>query len=672
MVRVLTMSEEKSSSEIYEGEEARKTYFGGRLKEFRRRALEDPEGFWSEIAENLAWFKRWDKVLVWDPPFAKWFVGGVLNASYNCLDVNLKNGNKNKVAYFWEGEEGVTRTLTYYQLWKEVNKFANVLKKLGVKKGDRVSIYLPMIPELPIAMLACVRIGALHSVVFSGFSASALADRINDAEAKILITADAFYRRGKLIHLKKSADEALKQTKSVEKVVVVKRVGVEDTPMTEGRDLWWHELMKDAEPYCPPVPVEATDPLFILYTSGTTGKPKGVVHSTGGYLVWVWATMKWAFDPKPDDIWWCTADIGWITGHSYIVYAPLLHGVTQVMYDGAPDYPSPDRWWEIIERYGVTEFYTAPTAIRMHMRYGEEWINKHDLSTLRILGTVGEPIDPESWEWYYRVIGKERCPIIDTWWQTETGGFMISPAPGIELVPLKPNFSVTYGLPGVHAEVVNDEGKPVKPYERGYLVILAPWPGMLMTLWRDPDRYRRVYWAKFQPSEELEFKIKPPAVYYTGDYAMKDEEGYIKFMGRADEVIKVAGHRIGTIELESAFIEHPAISEAAVIGKPHEVKGESIVAFVTLKEGYEPSEDLRKELRSWIRKRIGPIATPEAIYFVSKLPKTRSGKIMRRLLKAVVSGAKLGDVSTLEDASSIQEAIKAVEELKKAMGEKES
>ncbi len=662
------MSEKNASSEATV--EARTKFYGQKLQEYQRRSFEDLENFWSEVAENLSWFKRWEKVLEWDPPFARWFVGGVLNASYNALDVNLRKGIKNKVAIFWEGEEGITRTLTYYQLWKEVNKFANVLKKLGIKKGDRVSIYLPMIPELPIAMLACARIGALHSVVFSGFSANALADRINDAEAKLLITADGLYRRGKIIPLKKTADEGLKQTKTVEKVVVVKRVGMEDVPMTEGRDYWWDDLMKEAEPYCEPEPVESTDPLFILYTSGTTGKPKGVVHSTGGYLVWVWATLKWAFDLQPDDIWWCTADIGWITGHSYIVYGPLLHGVTQIMYDGAPDYPAPDRWWEIVEKYGVTAFYTAPTAIRMHMKFGEQWAKKHDLSTLRILGTVGEPINPEAWKWYYEVIGNERCPIIDTWWQTETGGFMISPAAGIDLVPLKPG-SATFPMPGIHADVVNEDGEPVKSFERGYLVILSPWPGMLMTLWKDPERYKSVYWSKFQPNKKLEFKIQPPAIYYTGDYAMKDDEGYFWLMGRADDVIKVAGHRIGTAELESAFVSHPAVAEAAVIGKPDPVKGESIVAFLILKSGYEPSEELRKELVMWIRKAIGPVATPEAVYFVSSLPKTRSGKIMRRLLKAVVSGSQLGDITTLEDASSIEEAKRAVEMLRKAMGDKQ-
>jgi len=661
------MSEEKSSgsSPI----EAETRYYGGGLRESWRRSFEDLENFWSEVADNLVWFKRWEKILEWNPPFAKWFTGGTINACYNALDANIKRGLKNKVAIFWEGEEGATKTLTYHQLWKEVNKFANVLKKLGIKKGDRVSIYLPMLPELPIAMLACARIGAMHSVVFSGFSASALADRINDAEAKLLITADGLYRRGKTIPLKRNADEGLKMSKSVERVIVVKRVSLEDTPMTEGRDYWWDDLMKEAEPYCPVETVEATEPLFILYTSGTTGKPKGVVHSTGGYLVWVWATLKWAFDPKPDDIWWCTADIGWITGHSYIVYGPLLHGLTQIMYDGAPDYPAPDRWWEIVEKYSATIFYTAPTAIRMHMKFGKKWARMHDLSSLRLLGTVGEPINPEAWKWYYEVIGDGRCPIIDTWWQTETGGFMISPAAGIELIPLKPG-SATLPLPGIHPEVVNEDGEPAKPFERGYLVILAPWPGMLTTLWRDPERYKEVYWSKFEPNKKLEFRIKPPAVYYTGDYAMKDDEGYLWLMGRADDVIKVAGHRIGTAELESAFVSHTAVAEAAVIGKPDPIKGESIVAFLILKSNYSPSKELRNELKKWIRKMIGPVATPEEIFFMSSLPKTRSGKIMRRVLKAIVSGGQLGDITTLEDATSIEEAKKAVEALKEAMDEK--
>jgi len=662
------MSEMPVSSSSVAAAEAGKRYYGHKLKEVLARSLENPEAFWSELAENITWFKKWDKVFEWDPPFGRWFIGGVLNASYNALDVNLKRGLKNKVAIFWEGEEGSTKALTYYQLWREVNRFANALKKLGVKKGDRVTIYLPMIPELPIAMLACARIGAIHSVVFSGFSATALADRINDAEAKILITADGLYRRGKVVPLKTTADEALAMTKTIEKVIVVRRAGLENTPMKEGRDLWWHEIVKDVESYCSPEPMESTDPLFILYTSGTTGKPKGVVHGTGGYLVWVWATLKWAFDPQPDDIWWCTADIGWITGHSYVVYGPMLHGLTQIMYDGAPDYPAPDRWWEIIEKYGVTMFYTAPTAIRMHMKFGEEWARKHDLSSLRILGSVGEPINPEAWRWFYEVIGNGRCPIIDTWWQTETGGFMISPAAGIELVPLKAG-SATFPLPGIHAEVVDEDGRPVKPFERGYLVILAPWPGMLMTLWRDPERYKEVYWSRFQPNKDLQFKITPPAVYYTGDYAMKDDEGYFWLMGRADDVIKVAGHRIGTAELESAFVSHPAVAEAAVVGRPDPVKGESIVSFVILKSGYQPSDELRDELRMHIRKTIGPVATPDAIFFVSSLPKTRSGKIMRRLLKAVVSGGQLGDVTTLEDAASIEEAKKAVEMLRKAMEE---
>ncbi len=656
------------TSSIAAGIQAGEKYYGLKLREFWRLSLENPEAFWSEIADNIVWFEKWDKVLEWNPPFARWFVGGVLNASYNALDANLKKGLKNKVAIFWEGEEGATRSLTYYQLWKEVNKFANVLKKLGVKRGDRVTIYLPMIPELIIAMHACARIGAIHSVVFSGFSAMALADRINDAEAKVLVTADGMYRRGKVISLKSTADEAVNQAKSIEKIIVVKRAGMADVPMTNGRDYWWDELMKEAEPYCEPEPMQSTDPLFILYTSGTTGKPKGVVHSTGGYLVWAWASLKWAFDLQPDDIWWCTADLGWITGHSYIGYGPFLHGLTQIMYDGAPDYPAPDRWWEIIERYGVTAFYTAPTAIRMFMKLGDEWVRKHDLSTLRILGSVGEPINPEAWKWFHGVVGGGRCPVIDTYWQTETGGFVITPAAGIELVPLKPG-SATFPLPGIHVEIVNDNGEPAKPFERGYLIILAPWPGMFMTLWRDPERYKEIYWSRFKPNEKLDFKIKPPAIYFTGDYAMKDDEGYIWMLGRVDDVIKVAGHRIGTAELESAFIGHPAVAEAAAVGKPHPIKGEAIVSFIVLKSGYEPSEDLKKDLVAWIRKTIGPVATPDELYFVSTLPKTRSGKIMRRVLKAVVAGGTLGDISTLEDATSVEEAKKAVEMLRKAMEE---
>ncbi len=627
-----------------------------RLEEYWERSIEDPEGFWSEHARALQWFKTWDKVLdASNPPFYKWFVGGKINASYNALDVHIKTWRKNKVAYIWEGEPGDTRVITYYQLYKEVNRIAKILKNMGVKKGDRVTLYLPMIPELPMVMLACARIGAIHSVVFSGFSGESLASRINDSNSKILITADGAYRRGKIIPLKEWADKALKLTPSIESVIVVRRTGSK-VNMVENRDYWLHELLAGIEPdtYVEPEPVESTHPLYILYTSGTTGKPKGVEHSTGGYLAWVYWTLKWAFDPREEDVWWCAADIGWVTGHSYIVYSPLMHGLTSIMYEGAPDYPHPDRWWSIIEKYGVTIIYTAPTAIRAFMRYGEEWVKKHDLSSLRILGSVGEPINPEAWNWYYKNVGGERCPIIDTWWQTETGGFMISPSAGVELAPLKPG-SATFPLPGIDAEVVNDNGKRVEPGERGYLIIKKPWPGMLQTLWKDPERYVEVYYKKF------------PGFYYTGDYAMRDSDGYFWLLGRADEVLKVAAHRIGTTELESVLVSYPAVAEAAVAGKADPVKGEVPVAFVVLREGYSPLNSLREELVKYVRNQIGPIATPANIFFVDKLPKTRSGKIMRRLLKSVVSDQPLGDITTLEDEASVEEIKKAYDELKKEL-----
>ena len=635
-----------------------------KLEEMRRRALEDPEGFFGEIARELDWFKTWDKVLDdSNPPFYRWFVGGFINATYNAVDRHVKRGLGNKAAIIWEGEPGDSRVLTYYQLYREVNRVAAMLENLGLKKGDRIAIYLPMIPELPIFMLAAARLGITFTVVFSGFSARALAERINDAQAKVLVTADGGFRRGKVIELKKIADEALEMAPSVETVIVVKNVTKRganiDVPMTEGRDYWLHDLLP-SHAKVDPVPVESTHPLFILYTSGTTGKPKGVVHSTGGYLVWVYATMKWVWDVKPSDIMFCTADIGWITGHSYVVFGPLLHGITTVMYEGAPDYPAPDRWWEIVEKYGVTLFYTAPTAIRMLMRYGEEWVKKHDLSTLRIIGTVGEPINPEAWRWYYRVVGGERVPVVDTWWQTETGGHMISPAPGIQLVPLKPG-SATYPLPGVDADVVCEDGRSCPPNERGYLVIKRPWPGMLMTLWGDPERYKKVYWSRFSKPEEGVW------IYYTGDYAMRDEDGYFWILGRADEVIKVAGHRLGTAEIESALVSHPAVAEAAVIGKPDPVKGEVPVAFVVLRKGYTPSDELRHELIEHVRRTIGPIATPAAIFFVEKLPKTRSGKIMRRVVKAVFLGQAPGDLTTLEDEASLEEIKKAVEEFRREL-----
>jgi len=622
-----------------------------RYRDIYKKSIDEMEEFWGQEARKLEWFRTWDRVLDWDSPFAKWFPGGMLNASYLCVDGHLKTWRRNKVAIYWEGENGEERTLSYSQLHREVNRLASALQKLGVRDGDRIAIYLPMIPELPIAMLATARIGAIHTVVFSGFSAMALADRINDTEAKVVITADGGYRRGKIIQLKEIVDEAVENTPSLEKMIVVKRTG-QEIKMKEGRDLWYHEIMRDAETNVPPLPIESTHPLYILYTSGTTGKPKGIVHGTGGYLVYINSIYEWVFDIQEDSVYWCTADVGWVTGHSSIVYAPLMHGASIVVYEGAPDYPKPDRWWEIVEKYKVTIFYTSPTAIRMFMRLGEEWVKKHDLSSLTILGSVGEPINPEAWMWYFKHIGGESCPIVDTWWQTETGGVMISPAPGIGLVPLKPG-SATFPLPGIDADVVDDNGRSVPPGVRGYLVIKKPWPGVLMTLYKDPERYKQTYWSKF------------PNVYYAGDYCMKDEEGYFWLLGRADEVLKIAGHRLGTMELESAIVSHPAIAEAAVISKPHEIKGEAIVVFTILKQGYNPSEELKKDLTDHLRKTVGPVATPEQVYFVSRLPKTRSGKIMRRVLKALISDKPIGDVTTLEDEASIEEAKQAYEEFKK-------
>lgn len=622
-----------------------------RYMDIYNKSLDDIEEFWEQEARKLEWSRTWDRVLDWDPPFAKWFPGGMLNASYLCVDRHLKNWRRNKVAIYWEGENGEEKTLSYSQLGREVNRLASALKKLGVNDGDRVAIYLPMIPELPIAMLATARIGAIHTVVFSGFSSMALADRINDTETKVLITADGSFRRGKSLLLKEIVDAALENTPSLKNVVVVKRTG-QEVKMNEGRDLWYHEVIKGAEENVPPEPFESTHPLYILYTSGTTGKPKGIVHSTGGYMVFINSMYQWVFDIREESVYWCTADVGWVTGHSSIVYAPLMHGASIVVHEGAPDYPKPDRWWEIIEKYKVTIFYTSPTAIRMFMRYGEEWPKKHDLSSLTILGSVGEPINPEAWMWYFKNIGGERCPIVDTWWQTETGGIMISPAPGIGLIPLKPG-SATFPLPGIDADVVDENGRPVPSGVRGYLIIKKPWPGMLMTLYKDPERYKQAYWSRF------------PNVYYTGDYCMRDKEGYLWLLGRADEVLKIAGHRLGTMELESAVVSHPAIAEAAVIGKPHDIKGEAIVVFAILRQGYNPNEELKKDLTEHLRKIVGPVATPDEIYFVSKLPKTRSGKIMRRVLKALASGLPIGDVTTLEDEASVEEAKQAYEEFKK-------
>ena len=624
-----------------------------RYLEVHERSLQDPEAYWAEEARKLEWSRIWDKVLEWDVPFARWFVGGELNICYNCVDRHVKNGRKNKVAIYWEGEPGDTRVLSYATLYREVNRCASVLKNLGVGKGDRVALYLPMIPELPIFMLACARIGATFTAVFSGFTAQALADRINDLEAKVLVTADGGYRRGSPVHLKKVTDAAMELSPTIEKAVVINRCGLE-IDMKPGRDFWYHHLLSEASDWVEPEPVEASHPLYVLYTSGTTGKPKGVVHCTGGYLVYTHSTFKWVFNPKEDSVYWCTADIGWVTGHSYIVYAPLAYGATSVMYEGAPNYPDLGRWWDIIQTYRVNILYTSPTAIRMFMQAGEEWLAKHDLSSLELLGSVGEAINPEAWHWYFKHVGGERCPIVDTWWQTETGGILISQAPAIELSPLKPG-SASFPLPGVEPQVVNEKGEPAAAGERGLLVIKKPWPGMLMTLYKDDERYKEVYWARF------------PGNYLTGDYSIQDAEGYFWLLGRADEVIKVAGHRLGTLELENATVSFPAVAEAAAVSKPDPVKGEAIVIFAILREGNEASSALEKELTGHIRNTVGPIATPERVFFVKKLPKTRSGKIMRRLLKAVATGAPIGDATTLEDGASIDEVRTAYEALKKEM-----
>ncbi|WP_377474888.1 MAG: acetate--CoA ligase [Microcoleus anatoxicus] len=606
------------------------------------KAKADPQAFWAELAtQELDWFQKWDAVLDWQPPFAKWFVNGKINISYNCLDRHLTTWRKNKAALIWEGEPGDSRTLTYAQLHREVCQMANVIKQLGVQKGDRVGIYMPMIPEAAIAMLACARIGAVHSVVFGGFSAEALRDRLVDGEAKLVITADGGFRKDTAVGLKAQVDKALANNAvpTVTNVLVVQRTK-QPIEMESGRDVWWHELQKGASANCPAEPMDSEDMLFILYTSGSTGKPKGVVHTTGGYNLYTHMTTKWIFDLQDTDVYWCTADVGWITGHSYIVYGPLSNGATTLMYEGAPRPSNPGCFWDVIEKYGVTVFYTAPTAIRTFMKMGEHLPNARDLSSLRLLGTVGEPINPEAWMWYQRVIGKSNCPIVDTWWQTETGGIMITALPGA--IPTKPG-SATLPFPGIIADVVDQDGEPVTNESGGYLVVKHPWPGMMRTLYNDADRFRRTYWEYLHPKDG-EF------VYFAGDGAHKDKDGYFWVMGRVDDVINVAGHRLGTMEVESALVSHPAVAEAAVVGKPDEIKGEEIVAFVTLENTQQPSDELAKELKQHVVKEIGAIARPGEIRFTDALPKTRSGKIMRRLLRSLAAGLEVtGDTSTLED-----------------------
>jgi acetyl-CoA synthetase len=629
--------------------------------EFRARAVvsddslyaeaeRDPEAFWARFAAELEWSRPWDRILDWQPPHAKWFVGGKINASVNCLDRHLRGPRRNKAALIWEGEPGDRRTLTYFELYRQVSTFANVLKSLGVGKGDRVAIYLPLIPELAISMLACARIGAVHSVVFGGFSAESLRDRINDSACRLLITADGSHRRGQVVRLKQVADEAVTGAPSIEHVVVVQRgVGIPQVTMG-ARDRWYHELMRDASFTCEPEPMDSEDMLYILYTSGTTGKPKGIVHTTGGYLVGTYATTKLVFDLREDDVYWCTADIGWVTGHSYVVYGPLANGATVLMYEGAPDWPRKDRFWSLIEQYGVTVFYTAPTAIRAFMKWGTEWPEKRDLSSLRLLGSVGEPINPEAWIWYYKFIGGARCPVVDTWWQTETGAIMITPLPGV--TTLKPG-SATRPFPGISAEIRTERGDKVD-VGGGLLALTRPWPSMLRGIYGDPERYVRQYWNKWGSG-----------VYVTGDGAKRDADGYYWLLGRVDDVINVAGHRIGTMEVESALVDHPSVAEAAVVGRAHEIKGQAIAAFVTLKEGLPggtPPKDLVDALKEHVVKKIGAIARPDDILFTADLPKTRSGKIMRRLLRDIAEGKALGDTTTLADPAVVAKLKENYEE----------
>ncbi len=602
-------------------------------------AAEDPERFWAEQAEALHWFKKWDRVLEWNEPFAKWFVGGKLNVSYNCLDRHLDSWRKNKAAIIWEGEPGEVRTLTFLQLHSEVCRFANVLKKLGVQTGDRVALYMPLVPELAIAMLACARIGATHTVIFGGFSADAIRDRVNDGQCKVIVTADGGYRRGREIKLKEIVDKAAAQSPSIESVVVYKRTG-SNIHIEPGRDHWWHEIIDTVPDECPAEELDSEHPLYILYTSGTTGKPKGILHTTGGYLTQAAYTTKIVFDLKDEDIYWCTADIGWVTGHSYVVYGPMANAATVFMYEGAPNHPDFDRFWEMIARHKINILYTAPTAIRSFIRWGEQYPLKHDLSSLRLLGTVGEPINPEAWMWYHEVIGKQKCPIVDTWWQTETGTIMISPLPGA--TPTVPG-TATRPLPGISVDIVTRDGTPVGPNEGGYLVIKHPWPSMLRTLWGDDERYKQTYWSEI------------PHCYFAGDGARRDSRGYFWIMGRVDDVINVSGHRLGTAEVESALVSHEAVAEAAVVGRPDDLKGQAISAFVTLEGGRTGSDELKDTLRAHVAKEIGSLAKPDDIRFTDALPKTRSGKIMRRLLRELASSGKVaGDVTTLEDFSVLE------------------
>ncbi len=613
----------------------------------RTEAETDFISFWGIEAKNLSWYKQWQKILDWNSPFAKWFINGKINASYNVLDIHQKD-NAEKSAILWEGEDGKTRTVSYRDLFRDVCKFANVLKTLGVQKGDRVTIYLPMVPELPVTMLACARIGAIHTVVFSGFSATSLRDRIDDSGSKVIVTADVGFRKGNIIKLQEIVDEATKKLDFIEHIIVLKRTDIRTT--LGPKHVVWHELMKNSPQKCVAEELDSNHPLFILYTSGTTGKPKGVLHGTGGYLTHVYSTFGWAFDIKHSDIFFCTADIGWVTGHSYVVYGPLLHGATIIMYEGVPDYPNASRIWDIIQRYGVSIFYTTPTALRMFMKFGDSIPNSFTLSSLRLLGTVGEPINPEVWRWFFTTIGKSKCPIIDTWWQTETGGMMLSPLPGLETILLKPG-SATRSIPGTDIAVVDENGNELPSNTKGYLVIRKPWPGMLLTLWGDDQKYKDVYWSKFKN------------MYYPGDYATRDSDGYIWLLGRADDILKVAGHRIGTAELESALVTHNDVAEAAVCGIPDEIKGEAIIAFIVLKQDTKRDNDeLRSELVTAVRDGVGPIATPQHIYFVTKLPKTRSGKIMRRLLRSIASNDNIGDISTLEDSDAVQEVKSAFDD----------